>query len=111
MHRASQFRKRMEKAKCPVSQRYAFRHLYSYLCELHGVDPQAVSDSMGHSEKVHGDKYRRDQKVMGNALKLLKAASKRPLPYNRAIAKLQELGVDTDLPDVKLILRVIYRLD
>ncbi len=104
------FSSAMERANCPVSQLYAFRHLYNYLCELHGISQENRARRMGHT-KAANDIYKTRQGFTENLAIVENSGKPQPLPYDIAIAKLQELGVDTELPDVKLILRVIYRID
>ncbi len=101
---------RLANMKCPISQKYAFRHLYNLLGELYGWPQEYRSRNMGHTlaaNEIYKDRF--DFKA---DVALAKSGKQHTaLPYDLAITKLQELGVDTDLPDVKLILRTIYQLD
>jgi integrase len=103
------FGHRMESYKCPVTQKYAFRHLFNQLCEMCGIPVAMRSRLMGHSESANTGKYKK-RRNFKSELAIINSAHNYPMPYEIAILELQRLGIDIDLPEVKAILRVIYRL-
>jgi integrase len=102
----------MDICKCPVTQKYAFRHLFNQLCEMCGIPVAIRSRLMGHSESTNTSSYksRRNLKTELAIISTIKDGKNKPLSYDLAISELQRLGVDIESDDVKLILKVIYRL-
>ncbi|MGC9423859.1 hypothetical protein [Vibrio sp.] len=103
------FSKRMKNAGCPVSEKYAFRRLYNLLCEKYGVPQELRARMMGHSTIVNESKYKTEG--ISATLEVLNGSARSPLSYNLALERLREAGIDPELPEVKAILRIIYRLD
>jgi integrase len=103
------FSHRMDSYDCPITQKYAFRHLFNQLCEMCGIPVAIRSRLMGHSESANTGDYK-SRRNFKTELAIITANTKQPLSYDLAISELQRLGVDIDLPDVKLILRIIYQL-
>jgi integrase len=105
----NQFRDRMESYKCPVTQKYAFRHLFNQMCEMCGIPVAIRSRLMGHSESANTGDYK-SRRNFKTELAIINANHKQPLSYDLAIKQLERLGIDVDSLDVKLILRIIYQL-
>jgi integrase len=104
-----QFSNRMESYNCPVTQKYAFRHLFNQLCEMCGIPVAIRSRLMGHSESANTGKYKK-RRNLKTELAIITSANSHPMPYEIAISELQRLGFDVNLPEIKAILKVIYRL-
>lgn len=103
------FSKRMEKANCPITEKYAFRRLFNLLGEKYGLPIELRARLMGHSTIVNENKYKTEG--IDATLEVIKGSARNPLTYDAAIEALQGLGIDTNDESVKLILRVIYRLN
>jgi integrase len=103
------FGDRMKSCDCPVTQKYAFRHLYNQILEMCGISTPIRSRLMGHSESANTGKYK-SRRNFKTELAIINSVNNQPLPYDIAIQELQRLGIDINLPEVKTILRIIYRL-
>ena len=103
----------MEAAKCPITQQYAFRHLFNQLCEMCGIPVAIRSRLMGHSESTNQSSYkkRRNFKTELAIVNSINNGKNQPLSYELAIQELQRLGVDIESDDAKLFLSVIYQLE
>ncbi|KOR33813.1 MULTISPECIES: hypothetical protein [Planktothricoides] len=64
---------------------------------------------MGHSEATNTDKYKK-RRNLKTELVIITANQNQPLSYELAIKELQNQGIDINLPEVKAIFRIIYRL-
>lgn len=104
------FDKAMESYKCPVTQKYAFRHLFNQLCEMCGIPVAIRSRLMGHSESTNQSSYKK-RRNFKTELAIVNANHKQPLSYELAIQQLQRLGIDIESNDAKLFLSVIYQLE
>jgi hypothetical protein len=63
---------------------------------------------MDHSTIVNESKYK--TQGVDATLEVLKRSARLPIPYNLALERLSEAGIDPNLPEVKTILRIIYQL-
>lgn len=106
------FSDQMDSCKCPISQKYAFRHLFNQLCEMCGIPVAIRSRLMGHSESTNQSSYkkRRNFKTELSIINSINDGKNQPLSYELAIQELQRLGVDIESDEIKLVLKVIYRL-
>ncbi|MGB3533332.1 MAG: recombinase [Microcoleaceae cyanobacterium] len=104
-----QHRARLISMKCPITQVYALRHLYNQLGEMYGIPQEIRARAMGHSVQTNDSVYKRRSNFK-TSIDILTKHSKQPLSYEAAIEELIRLKFDTDSPEVKAILRVIYRL-
>ena len=104
------FSQRMKSYNCLVTRKYAFRHLYNDLLKMYGVPVAIRSRLMGHSERANTSDYDTRGRNFKNDLNFILEAKKQPLNYEATIKELSDHGINPDLPDVKAILRIIYRL-
>jgi integrase len=102
--------KRMESYCCPISQQYAFRHLYNQLLEMCGISTTIRSRLMGHRETTNMGTYK-SRRNLKTELAIINSNHREPLKLDIAKLQLENLGFDLDDPSVKAILRIIYQLD
>ncbi len=102
-------RNRLISMKCPVTQVYAFRHLYNQLGEQYGIPQEVRARSMGHSTITNDTVYKRRSNFQ-TTINILTKHSKQPLSLELAKQKLKESGVNTENSLAKLILSVVYQL-
>jgi hypothetical protein len=96
--------------QCPVTQKYAFRHLANQLGEQYGIPQEIRARCLGHSVNVNDTVYKARNNTQ-TTVDLLTKHSKHPLPLEMAKSQLESLGFNLDDTSVKAILRVIYQLD
>ncbi|MGK7945725.1 MAG: hypothetical protein AB4058_14785 [Microcystaceae cyanobacterium] len=106
----NQFRHRLKSAKCPVSQLYAFRHLYNQLGEMYGIPQEIRARSMGHSTIVNETVYKKRSNVQ-TTIDLLTNSSKQPMSLEMAKESLMNKGIELSNETVKNVLMVVYQLD
>ncbi|HEY9863559.1 MAG TPA: hypothetical protein V6D21_05205, partial [Candidatus Obscuribacterales bacterium] len=106
----SNFDKRMCSYGCPVSQKYAFRHLYNQLLEMSGIGTPIRSRLMGHSETTNTSTYKK-RRNLKTELAIINADNRQPLSLEIAKLQIESVGIDLDDPSVKAILRIVYQLD
>ena len=100
-------RNRLKNYKCPVTQVYAFRHLYNQLGEMYGVPQEIRARSMGHSVAMNDSVYKRRDNLQ-TTVDILTNHSRLPLPLRAVEDELERQGVDLGHEMVKLVLGVVY---
>ena len=107
------FDKRMQSYKCPITQQYAFRHLYNQLLEMCGINTSVRSRLMGHSETTNQGTYkkRRNLKTELDIINSVNNNERLPLDLDIAKTRLSTLGLDVNDETIKRVLEVIYQLD
>jgi hypothetical protein len=106
----NQFTQRITGYKCPVTQKYAFRHLCNQLGEQYGIPQEIRARCLGHSVNVNDTVYKARNNTQ-TTVDLLTKHSKHPLPLDMAKQQLESLGFSLDDSSVKAILRIVYQLD
>jgi hypothetical protein len=104
-----QHRERLISMNCPVTQVYAFRHLYNQMGEMYGVPQEIRARSMGHSTATNDSVYKKRSNLR-TSIDILTKHNKQPLTYEVAVEELKRLQFDVNSPELAAILRVIYRL-
>ncbi|MBP0020255.1 MAG: hypothetical protein J7647_22205 [Cyanobacteria bacterium SBLK] len=110
---SKQYRQRLQKWECPVSQMYAFRHLANQLGEREGIPQEIRARSLGHSVAVNDSTYKKRSNIR-TTVDLLLNHKKQPLPLDLAIEALKAAGFDVEEEadnSVKAILRIIYQIE
>lgn len=107
----NQFSCRMKNYNCPVSQKYAFRHLYNQLLEMCGVSTTIRSRLMGHSETTNSGTYKKRRNLKTELAIINSTANKQPLPLDAAMSQLTLVGINVEDPSIKAVLNIVYQLD
>ena len=107
------FYKKIISYKCPITQKYAFRHLYNQLLEMCGVNTSVRSRLMGHSETTNQGTYkkRRNLKTELAIINSINNNERLPLDLDIAKTRLSTFGLDVNDETIKRVLEVIYQLD
>ncbi len=106
----SQFSSRLKNYNCPISQKYAFRHLYNQLGEMYGIPQEIRARSLGHSVAINDSVYKNRSNIQ-TTIDLLTNHSKQPLSLELAKEALKNNGFDLEDNSVKAILKIIYQVD
>ncbi|CAD5934000.1 hypothetical protein PCC9214_01479 [Planktothrix tepida] len=102
---------RMKSYKCPITQKYAFRHLYNQLLEMCGINTSVRSRLMGHSETTNQGTYKK-RRNLKTELNIINSVNKKtPLTLDIVKTQLESSGFDLNDPSVKAMLKIIYQLD
>jgi integrase len=104
------FSVKLKSYNCPITQKYAFRHLYNQLLEMCGVSTTIRSRLMGHSETTNTGTYKK-RRNLKTELAIINSNHREPLKLDMAKLQLESAGFDVNDPSVKAILRIIYQLD
>jgi len=107
------FYKKIISYKCPITQKYAFRHLYNQLLEMCGVNTSVRSRLMGHSETTNQGTYKKRRNLKTELAIINSVNNNERLPLDLDIAKtrLSTFGLDVNDETIKRVLEVIYQLD
>ncbi|VXD18765.1 site-specific integrase [Planktothrix paucivesiculata] len=101
------FSKRMNSYNCPITQKYAFRHLYNQLLEMCGINTTIRSRLMGHSETTNTGTYKKRRNLKTELDIINNSTKKQPLDIDTAKQRL--IDNNFSLTDIDNILRIIYQ--
>lgn len=104
------FCKRMSSYNCPITQKYAFRHLYNQLLEMCGISTTIRSRLMGHSETTNSGAYKKRRNLKTELAIINSTNNRQPLPLEMTLKALQNNGIDTEDSTVKVVLNIVYQL-
>ncbi len=104
----NQFDSRMTSYQCPVTQQYAFRHLYNQLLEMCGVSTTIRSRLMGHSETTNTGTYKKRRNLKTELAIINNTNDKQPLPLNIAKQQLEINGFNLEDNSVKAMLQGFF---
>ncbi|HEY9864341.1 MAG TPA: hypothetical protein V6D21_09230, partial [Candidatus Obscuribacterales bacterium] len=86
------FYKKLKSYNCPVSQKYAFRHLYNQLLEMSGIGTPIRSRLMGHSETTNTSTYKK-RRNLKTELAIINADNRQPLSLEIAKLQIESVGI------------------
>jgi integrase len=107
----NKFYKHLLSYKCPITQKYSFRHLYNQLLEMCGVNTSVRSRLMGHSETTNQGTYKK-RRNLKTELDIINSVNKKtPLTYDLVKQRLIDNGLDINDKTIKRVLDVVYQLN
>ena len=104
------FSARLKNYNCPITQKYAFRHLYNQLGEMYGIPQEIRARSLGHSVSINDSVYKKRSNIQ-TTIDLLTNHSKQPLSLALAKEALNNNGFNLEDNSVQAILKIIYQID